>query len=52
MIVNNIAIIPIGIFTSKIRGQLKRSIRKPPIKGPNETDAAAEIPQKPRAIPR
>src|SRR5579862_8090216 len=43
---------PTGTFTSKIMCHEKLSHRYPPISGPNETDAAAEIAQNPSAMPR
>jgi hypothetical protein len=43
--------IPTGILMSNIKCQLKLSIIKPPIRGPNETEAAAAIAQKPSAMP-
>src|ERR1035437_11196440 len=49
MAVTSIPAIPMGTLTSKIRGQLNRSTKYPPISGPKETDDAEAIDQNPNA---
>jgi hypothetical protein len=47
-----IANIPIGTLISKIVCHEKRSIKYPPRVGPRDTEAEADIDQKPSATPR